>query len=775
MEIKETHAPGKPGIEAKWTSSAKAGVGTALTGASAIWFTLSHGIVNEVYFPRIDLANTRDMGLLITNGTDFFSEEKRDADHDYALISPGVPAYHLTNTCQQKRYRIEKIVFSDPDRCVLLQKINFAPLKGKLEDYRVYVLLAPHLGNCGSNNNGWCGDYKGIPTLFAQRNGIALACSCSTPFLGMNCGYVGISDSWQDISKNKKMTWFYKKADEGNIALAAEIDLQSCGGEFILGLGFGLHPEEAGLETRLSLTADFTSALNRYISLWEKSHASCWELEKVDSEGAKHFLSSKAVLKTHQGKQFAGSMIASLSIPWGSSKGDFDLGGYHLIWPRDMVNSAIACLASGDKKGALDGIHFLIGTQEPEGHWPQCFWVDGSPYWKGLQLDEVGFPILLADLLKRDNCLLPFDTYTMVKKAAKFLIGNGPMTGQDRWEEIGGITPYTLSIEIAALLAAADWFDSNEENEAADHLQLTADSWYESIDKWLYFNDCYVRFNPLQDDEMILLKNKPAEESRYSFKEVISVDALALVRFGLRLPDDPRIIQTVEKIDQLLKSETTKGPVWHRYNHDGYGEHADGSPFNGIGIGRGWPLLTGERAHYELASGRKEEALQLLRTFSKMAGAGGLFPEQIWDTEDIPNKALFNGHSTGSAKPLVWAHAEYLTLLRSISDGKVFGMPTQTVERYLQHPFSSQTAVWSHRNQLSDIGGKDTLRIQTDKPARLRYSFDGWKTAQDRDLNELKALEIYYIDLKVESENLTFTLFYPEEDAWEGKDYFLKK
>ncbi len=78
-------APGGPGSNARWTSSAKTGVGTALGGKSRVWFTLSHGIFNEIYYPRIDQACVRDMGLIVTDGATFFSEEKRDADIRSAL------------------------------------------------------------------------------------------------------------------------------------------------------------------------------------------------------------------------------------------------------------------------------------------------------------------------------------------------------------------------------------------------------------------------------------------------------------------------------------------------------------------------------------------------------------------------------------------------------------------------------------------------------------------------------------------------------------------
>jgi glucoamylase len=128
-------------------------------------------------------------------------------------------------------------------------------------------------------------------------------------------------------------------------------------------------------------------------------------------------------------------------------------------------------------------------------------------------------------------------------------------------------------------------------------------------------------------------------------------------------------------IDALLKVETPSGPTWHRYNDDGYGEHEDGAPFDGTGIGRGWPLLTGERAHYELAAGRIEEAKRLLTTLESFANEGGLLPEQVWDSPDIPERELHFGRPSGSAMPLVWAHAEYLKLRRSLRDGRLFDLP----------------------------------------------------------------------------------------------------
>ena len=156
------------------------------------------------------------------------------------------------------------------------------------------------------------------------------------------------------------------------------------------------------------------------------------------------------------------------------------------------------------------------------------------------------------------------------------------------------------------------------------------------------------------------------------------------MRFGLRAANDPRIVNTVRVIDATLRCRTETGPAWYRYNHDGYGEKEDGSPFDGSGIGRPWPLLAGERAHYELAAGRPEVAVQLLGVMRAQASDGGMLPEQVWDGADIPSRELYNGRATGGAMPLVWAHAEYAKLVRSLHDGRVFDMPQQAYERYVR-------------------------------------------------------------------------------------------
>lgn len=793
------YAPGWPGIPARWTSSAKSGVGTALSNKSRIWFTLSHGIFNEIYYPRIDQACVRDMGLIITDGADFFSEEKRDTSTEATWLAEGVPAFNLVNTCRQGRYRIEKRILADPQRDTVLQQTRFFALKGRFLDYQLHVLLAPHLGNHGADNSAWIGEYKGLPLLFAERDGNALALACSVPWLKRSVGFVGFSDGWQDLLAHKQMTWDYTRAENGNVALTAEIDLQAGQGEFLLALGFGRNAAEAGNRACAALQDDFDAAQTEYVGEWKRWQSRLLHLDRLRPDDRQNFYRvSTAVVRSHEASNFPGGIIASLSIPWGFSKGDNDLGGYHLAWPRDLVESAGGLLAVGACEDVRRVLCYLQTTQEADGHWAQNMWLDGSPYWNGIQMDETALPILLVDLARREKALTADDVarfWPMVRQATAYLVRNGPVSPQDRWEEDPGYSPFTVAAEIAALLAAADLADLHHESSIATYLRETADVWNASIDRWMYVTGTdwcrefkvtgyYVRIAPVVTEEgvsrfqkSVCIKNLAPGQAERLASHLVSPDVLALVRFGLRTADDQRILDTVRLVDALLKVETPQGPIWRRYNGDGYGEHEDGEPFDGTGIGRAWPLLTGERAHFELAAGRGKEALNLQTAMESFAGMQGLFPEQIWDTPDMPERELFLGRPSGSAMPLVWAHAEYLKLLRSVHDGRVFDMPPQTVQRYLTDKTESACLVWRFNHKIRFIPVGKTLRIETLAPAVIHWSVDDWTTAIDSNTCD-SGLAIHFADLATESLpediQVKFTLYWPEAGRWEGADFVVR-
>jgi glucoamylase len=768
-------APGGPGIQGRWTSAAKSGVGTAPSPLSRVWFTLSHGIVNEVYYPRVDMACIRDMGLIVTAEAGYAAEEKRHAASAVDTVRPGVPAYRIVNRSNDGRWRIEKRIVVDPKRDVLLQETRFVPLVGRVEDYRLHVLLAPHLVNKGADNTGWIDQYKGWPMLFATGANTALALASDASWRVRSTGYVGVSDGWRDLMDDGCLGAAYARAESGNIALIGEIDLAACAGKFVLALSFGRIAGEAAWRAVASLQDGFETAIEDYVAGWETWQDGLIALDPP--EGPSLYRVSTSMLKCHEAQSFPGGFIASLSIPWGFNKGDEDLGGYHLVWPRDLVETAGGLLAAGAAEEAREVLVYLQSTQEPDGGWPQNMWLDGTPYWHGVQMDECAFPILLADLLDRKGNPLPGD-------AAGFIVREGPVTGQDRWEEDAGFSPFTLAVEIAGLLAAADTARRRGETGIARYLTETADAWNADIERWTYVTGTplaarigvdgyYVRIAS-PDNDRVQIRNRPLGSGDAAASAIVSPDALALVRFGLRAADDPRMRNTVKVIDALLKAELPQGPVWYRYNEDGYGEHADGSPFDGTGIGRAWPLLTGERAHFELAAGDPAAARSLLETYERSAGSGGMMPEQVWDQEAIPARELFPGRPSGSAMPLVWAHAEHIKLLRSLRDGAVFDMPPQTLERYARGRTPPSHAIWSPRVMRRTVAPGLVLRIVLTRAARVRWTSDGWAGVHDEPTID-SSLGTHYVDLPTSAAPpggaFVFTFFYPERNAWEGIDY----
>lgn len=271
----------------------------------------------------------------------------------------------------------------------------------------------------------------------------------------------------------------------------------------------------------------------------------------------------------------------------------------------------------------------------------------------------------------------------------------------------------------------------------------------------------------------IVLKNQSGPGT-FPAADIVSPDALALVRSGLRAADDPRIVNTVKVIDATLKTETATGPVWHRYTHDGYGEAADGSAFQGTGIGRGWPLLTGERAHYELAAGNRAEAERLFEVMGAQTSPGGLRPEQVWDAANIPERELFNGRPADSAMPLVWAHAEYLKLACSLADGAVCDTPPRPVQRYVNDEKGSSHGIWRFDHRCRKLAAGKTLRIETLPPARVHWCKGDWRTTTETETRDT-GLGVHFVDLPTAELSaggtIRLTFYRPQADRWENRDF----
>jgi len=790
-EKRTGEAFGKPGIPPRWTSSSKEAVGTAYAASSRIWFTISHGILNEVYYPTIDRPQIRDLELLITDGRSFVHEEKRDLKAKVE-VAPDSLGYHIEGVDSQGRYTLHKEIIADPHQaCVLVNvRLETAPeWKGRI---KLYALLAPHLEVGGAGNSARRHKLAGRDVLIAWKGRTHLAFGCDTGFSATSCGYVGRSDGWQDLMDDMTMDWQFDSADDGNVALMGEIVLPE-DGRFTLAIAFGGGLHAALTTLAQSLSVPFSQHRERFREQWSRVCCKIRELDDESCDKGRLYRLSHKLLLSHEDKTFAGAFIASASIPWGQIKGDEDIGGYHLVWTRDLVHSALGLLAAGDEVTPRRALVYLATSQRQDGGFPQNFWINGRPHWSGVQLDEVAFPVMLAWRLWKAGGLGQFDPYPMVKAAAAYLACMGPITQQERWEETSGYSPSTLAAVIAALVCAADMACSRGEESAARFLEDSADFMEAHLEKWTVTTQGslvpgiprhYIRILPakVHDDSpnedpnagrLIIPNRPPGAQYEFPAKEIVDAGFLELVRYGVRKPGDALIEDSLAVVDALLKVDTPFGPCWRRYNHDGYGEQPDGRPYQGWGQGRAWPLLTGERGHYELACGRSPEPY--IHAIEGFASKGGMLPEQIWDQADIPRHGMYLGRPAGSAMPLMWAHAEYIDLLRSTADSGIFDRLEIVSERYGNGTGRKDLEVWKRGRHVAKVAPGQVLRIQQSARFRLHWTADEWASVRDNDASD-SGVGTYYFDIPIEKRDslrapIRFTFFWPEKGQWEGKDY----
>jgi glucoamylase len=712
INARKDEAPGAPGNPPTWTSSAKDMVSTAL-GSSRIWATFGYGIVNEVYWPSTGEPQLRDLGFII-KGPKGWTDVKRARRYLMTMPRGCVPLPKMIH--EGDGYRLELEFLTHPLRDTLL--VRYA-LEG--DDVSLYVILAPHMGGDRTDNHAWAGD-----DLTARKGGVALCLRAAGGFARTSAGYVGASDGWQDFDRHGEMTWTYGQASNGNVALTGELSALSG----TLALSFADTLEWARTLARSSLADDYDATRDMFVDRWRE-----WSqqllLPYTTPELRHEAELSAMVLKIHDDRTYGGAMVASLSVPWGQSHDD--LGGYHLVWTRDMVEAALAMVATGQVGDAARVLAYLIGTQAADGSWAQNYFPDGRGYWTGNQLDEVALPVLLAVKLKSiGGLVVSKPVEDMIHRAVGYIVRNGPMTDQDRWEENAGASPFTLALAISALVGAAPFFAADER----DYLLTLADCWNERIEDWTYveggpycsqhgIDGYYVRIGPPLTaggvTGTVAVRN--THEEPVAADTLIGLEFLYLTRTGLRRADDPRIVNTVRLIDELLRVETPSGPGYRRYNGDGYGEHEDGSPYDGTGIGRLWPLLTGERGHYAMAMG--EDVRPYLDAMVRMSGKGGLLPEQIWDTDPVPERGLYPGKPSGSAMPLVWAHAEFLKLLAGQATGRAAELLDVVETRWGGKAPEAETWFWRANSRFRRAPGSRRLVFEDSASFTLTYALDG--------------------------------------------------
>jgi len=780
---------GPPGDEPRWTGADKDGVGTALSAASRVWFTIHGGILTEVYYPTVDRPQLRDLQFLFADEKGLLLEEKRDLEYEVERLAPS-QGYWVKSHDPDRRLSLGKEIIADPHRsCVLIR----TKLHSSVKELKTYVLCAPHLAGAGSANNGQVIEVSGRKLLVAEKDNCWLALGASCGFAHLSCGYAGTSDGYTDLVQHRKMTFEFDEARSGNLVLTAELN---CSGiqEFTVALAFGETLPNVVSALFQTLSIPYEERRRTFIAQWQTAANGRRPLERTSGDQGHLFDASYNLLLSHEDKLYQGAFVASLSIPWGEARNDENgKGGYHLVWTRDLVESALGLLAAGNTSAPLRALIYLAARQEEDGGFTQNFWVNGDAFRNGMQLDEIAFPVLLAWRLYKLHLLGEFDPHVMVKRAAAFLLHRGPVTGEERWEEAGGYSPSTLAAVISALICAAGFMRAEGDDEPASFLETYADFLRAHLEEWTVTNRGslvpglsrhFVRLNPAKpgqaacpgavDEAMLEMADQPPGcPASYPARDIVDAGFLQLVRYGILAANDPLIADSLRVVDETLKVNTPNGPCWHRYNHDGYGQRPDGGPFVKWGRGRAWPLLTSERGHYELAAGR--DVRPFLYAMEHFSNGTHLLPEQVWDQDDRPELGLRCGGPTGSANPLLWAHAEYLRLLRSAHDREVFDLIPDVAERYRAQAPRNRIEFWQPNHPITHARKGHTLRICAPAPFRLHWSHANSPEWQDTD-SRATGIGGEYLDVPPERFDpfIEFTFLWKDRNAWEGRNYQVK-
>lgn len=715
-------APNGPGASSVWTPSNNTILGTAANTTSDVWFTGYNGIIGEVFYPSADTPDTTDLQFLVSDSNHtWVDEEKVDTTNQTQLYDNHSLAWSVTNTAKNGKYRISKTIYTDPARNTLIQSVTFTALTGTISNYQLFVLYNPTIHNAGNNNSSSTATAGGRTMLVSTdaSGSYASALAASFPYQSSmtSSGFVGQNDGWTDLKGSSNcgsgscpdhtMSYTYSSATSGNTAQTGQLDLSNGGTintqtatsvTFNLDLAFGQtgggNSAAVNAEQTLNSTlGDTSNMLSTYVSQWNTFDnglnappAVGNTLALQQARQQEYFLAANT-LKAAQDKQ-SGTFVAGLGIPWGGSQGDGNAGGYHLVWERDMYEFSSALIVAGDTADPRRAVLWAFNSQQQsDGHFPQNSYVNGTPYWNGIQMDEQAFPIILAWKLGiTDNT-----NYTQhIKPAANYIITHGPITGQERWEENGGFSPSTIAAEISGLLCAADIARSNGDsvNQArftnyADYYQGLVANWTfttsGSLGGGYYFERIDDNANP-NDGHNLTLGNGGGT---YDERSIVDAGFLELARQGVMPANSPYITLSLPVIDSTISQTINGNKYWFRYNHDGYGEHSDGSDYNGSGIGRLWPIFSGERGIYTIANGGNADAYLTAMTASE--NGSGMIPEQVWDSS--APAGFTPGTPTKSMNPLNWAMGEFITLLFSASSNTIADVASLAANRYVNNAF----------------------------------------------------------------------------------------
>ena len=686
-------APGAPGSEAVFTPADKQGFGTARSDHSPVWFTLGRTGMTEVFYPDLSTPAVRELQLIVSDGT---GVPQRMQDVEVRTEQYDERSLTLRQTATGRGWSASLTYVTDPQRATVVAEVELRSLSGR--PLQVFTYYDPSLTREGNDDTAvTVGD-----ALVASDGSAASALVADPGFTATSNGYLGTSDGWTDLAADGTLAWRYSQAGPGNVVQTGQLDVDGLGRRrATLALGFGADRDEALATARSTLRQGFSATAKSYADGW-RDYLEGLRSPAAVGDDQRFYTTSLMVLAATEDKRHPGAFIASPSMPWAfgfNRKVAKEFGSYALVWPRDLYQVASAMLAAGDRAAADRALDYMLRVQQrPDGHLPQNTRVDGTPFWTNVQLDETAAPMLLAWLLGRTDK----STLDSLRRAAEFLVnfrkgGNtAPWSEQERWENHSGYSPATIASAVAGLVCLADLLKRAGDTAGAERYLTIADRWQSKVDEWTV-----TRTGPLSDRPYYLRLTKDGQPDRgttYQLgdnnpgqidqRAVVDPSFLELVRLGVKPASDPIIRNTLAVIDEHLATATPAGQFWHRFTSDGYGERADGGPWNidqptpHRTYGRLWPIFAGERGEYDLLAGDRHSATRSLQAIAATAGSARLLPEQVWDDRPPAPDRARPGTGTTSATPLAWTHAQYIRLAWSIDAGHPVEQPTVVACRY---------------------------------------------------------------------------------------------
>jgi len=684
-------APGAPGANATWNESNLQAFADSLGAASKVWYTLGNGELENVFYPQADTPDTFGLQYIVTDGSTFTGTETANTSHAISLTDPTSLTWQQVNTASNGDFKITKTYVADPARSVILIQTTFTNLSsGPLQLYADYL---PQLNNQGMGNTGGTDSASG--DLVASNGSVSSALAASTGFTQTTSGYAGSSsDGSQQLASSHALTSTYTSASTaGHIIQVAQVPVAASGSTtFTLALAFDTSQSAAISDAAASLAAGFTALQSSFQSGWHSWMAGL-NAPPASVTGSSQLLEQYNVslmeVKADEDKTYVGGFVAAPTDPWGTSVSANSAGdhGYHVVWTRDEYEMASALLAAGDATDANAALQYIFSDEEESnGAVKQNSFLNGTTVFGSLQMDEVADPIILAWQLGATNSA----DWGHVEALANYLVANGPTTPQERWEENGGYSPATMAAEIAGLICAASIAEANGATSQAATYQSTALSWASQVDSLTYTTtgsygggSYFLRItpdgNPNSGASISIANGGGSHDDR----TVVDPSFLELVRLGIKAATATDITSTLPVVDSQLKVTTPEGPIWHRYDFDGYGETSSGGDYTGSGTGNPWPVLTGERGEYDVADGNLSGAQSLLATMAGAANAGYQIPEQVWGGSTGTGGFTF-GQPDNSSTPLMWAMAQYVRLAIDISAGNDTDTPS-VVTQCVQH------------------------------------------------------------------------------------------